>query len=170
MFSNMKVGQKLFAAFSVAILVAVAIGTTAYLSLSKVSEQLDRIANVQLPNLEAIKAMDEGQTSAWGVANGLTSRLLVVPELRSAFYKEGEDAWKRMDEAWAKFESLPHSADTLERWKAFGPVYKGWRGETEAIIALAHEKDRLLAAGVSKDDPRVLELDRRALDGVVAMQ
>src|SRR5690349_22071860 len=99
MFSNMKIGQKLFAAFSVAVLVAVAIGTTAYLSLSKVSEQLDRIANVQLPNLDAIKAMDEGQTSAWGVANGLTSRVLVVPELRSAFYKEGEDAWKQIGRA-----------------------------------------------------------------------
>jgi methyl-accepting chemotaxis protein len=170
MVSRLKIGQKLFASFSVAVLVAVAIGTTAYVTSSKVVAEVDHITNVELPAVEALKVLDDAQTTAWGATNGLTSRLLTAPELRTSFYKQAEDSWKRMDAAWARFEALPHSADTLEKWKALVPSWRAWRGEVDGILALAREKDRLLASGASKDDPRVLEIDRRSVDDVTAMQ
>ncbi|MFL5271869.1 MAG: MCP four helix bundle domain-containing protein, partial [Anaeromyxobacteraceae bacterium] len=66
MFSKIKLGQKLFWAFAVAIVVTVAIGTTAYVASSKVNDQLEQIVNVQLPSADALGVMDEAQTSVWG--------------------------------------------------------------------------------------------------------
>jgi len=161
MFKNMKLRAKIVVALcavGVIFLIACAVG---YYVLTKVVESQDDIANVRLPGIHALLTISEGHVAVIAGERGLINRRMMDPETRKAQYAFIGDAWRRIDTAWKSFESLPRSKDEAENWKKLASQWEAWKKESGRVVDLSMEKDRLVASGLSLDDPKMTELDER---------
>jgi methyl-accepting chemotaxis protein len=88
--------------------------------------------------------------------------------VRENLYRVADDGLRRIDLAWTKWDSLPHTAEGLQKRKSLEARFAEWKRGEEVVIGLAHERDRALAAGTGRDDPRLAELDRKSVEAVLA--
>ena len=164
MLKNVKIGTKLIIAFCAVIAIAVIIGLAGYWGMNGIMKGTDELAEVCMPSVETLLIISEAQTA---IAKGeveLANRRLVTPEIRKAVYDSIEDAWKRADEHWKEYESLPKSREEEAIWKQFVSEWGLWKADHQKIMDLAREKDKLMAAGVKTDDPRMVENDDQTLE------
>ena len=167
MFKNVKLKTKIvfsLGAVGVIFLIACTIG---YCVLSRVMESQNDIAGVRLPGVRALLTISEGQGAVVMGERGLVNRKMMEPEVRKAQYAFIEDAWKRIGPAWKVYESLPRGKDEAEIWKRLASQWETWKKDSERVVELSREKDRLVASGLSPDDSKVTELDERAFQSSV---
>ena len=165
MFANLKTGTKIMGGFCVAIAVMTAVGMTSYVSAERITARLDDVSEHQFPAALCLDAINEAQTD---VARQL--ELLVNPRAdahaRRSAEKELADAFRRLDDAWKKYEALPHGEAALARWRAMAAPWSTWRTAAERTLELVQERDRLAEQGTR--DPRELQrLDDQAWEARV---
>src|SRR5512142_315670 len=159
MFAKMKTGTKILGGFSIAIGILIAVGVTSYVSAERITARLDDISEHKFPAVLYLDAINEAQTD---VARQLN--VLVNPRAdaraRQGSEKDLADAFRRLDDAWKKYEALPHGEAALARWRAMAAPWSTWRKDAERTLELVHQRDRLADQG--KDAKELQRLDDQA--------
>ena len=161
MFKEVKLRTKIvfaLGAVGAIFLIACAVG---YCVLARVVESQNSIAGARFPRVQALLTINDGQGAVVTGERGLVNRKMTEPEVRKADYAYIEDAWKRIVPAWKTYESLPRGKEETEIWKKLASQWEAWKKDTDRVVELSREKDRLVASGVSLDDPKVNEIDEK---------
>jgi methyl-accepting chemotaxis protein len=157
----MRIGQKIQASFAGAIAAACAIACIAYVSASHFADQLGRITAEELPSLRALDAIKQSQKDLWVAAYALATPELIAGDLREALFRQASDAQARIEDATRRYEGHAFFEGEEDAWKNVPPLWSSWEEPTKQIVALAKERDGLVAGGAEPGDPRLAKLDIR---------
>jgi methyl-accepting chemotaxis protein len=162
MFNKMKIRTKLLVSFVVVAIITGIVGLVGYNGMLKIMDSQTAIATNDLPAIKSLLTISEAQTAVWVGERGLINLRMMERELRQAQYDYIESAFKRADEAWKVYESLPQTAEEVAEWKLFIPLWNTWKADHEKVVALSKEKDRQISAGISIDDDIIKRIDDEA--------
>jgi len=98
MFKDMSIGKKLLAGFITVALIAGIVGYVGIRGMNILSSNLESVANVHLPAIDALQIINEAQTAVDGAENALLSKNL-TPALRKEAYDRFAAAEKRVKDA-----------------------------------------------------------------------
>ena len=161
MFAKMKTGTKVLAAAGLAVVASLVISTVAYVGLNKVVGHMTSISDAKMPSLNHLQTIHLAQSQIWVGERGLCNPRMMEKQVRQAQYDYIADAWKAIDEAWKAYEETPHGAEAVREWNTFKPLWDTWRREHQAVVAVGHEKDKLVAEGVALENAKILAIDDR---------
>ncbi|NUQ65931.1 MAG: PAS domain-containing protein, partial [Pirellulales bacterium] len=161
MFAGMKTGTKVLAGFGIAIAVFLIVGGIGYFGLMRVYDTGDTIAEVRLPAVAALNQVLKGQMTAAAGLRMLANPRMTDPARRKAQYDLIEEGSEDIQGGIRQYESLPHTREEAASWKEARSVWDKWQSTFDGALALAREKDRLLAGGVKSDDAKIAVLDAR---------
>lgn len=164
MLSRMKLGPKLVVGFATVALIGGLIGLVGLRGLIGMGRQINEIHAVRMPSIQAVLELQNAARGVWIGERGLVNRRMMDPAIRKAQYDYIDKNFKAAEEAWKVYEPLPQTQEEAAKWKEFTPLWDDWRKKHEVVRNLAEEKDKLVAAGLSLEDPRIAKLDSRTFD------
>ncbi|MBN2852513.1 MAG: MCP four helix bundle domain-containing protein [Clostridia bacterium] len=165
--NNMKIGKRLVLGFVIVALIAGAVGLVGYLGLSKIRSTQDEIALIRLPSIQSLLAIKEAQTAVITGERGLQIAQMRDKSLRDPQYAYIESAIARALEAWDVYTPLPQTDYEAEQWKIFVPQWDQWIKDDAAVVALAKQKDSLIASGASYDSQEAKALDQQVYEAAL---
>lgn len=86
---------------------------------------------------------------------GLVNQRMMEPAVRQAQYDYIDKNLANAEEALKAYQPLPQTPEEEVKWKEFEPKWEAWLGLHKIVRDLSLEKDRMLAAGINKGDPRL---------------
>ncbi|MCR4412478.1 MAG: MCP four helix bundle domain-containing protein, partial [Thermoguttaceae bacterium] len=159
MFARLKTGTKVLIGFGVAIAVTAVVGFVGWRGLASAHGSLGEVGAVRLPGVLGLEKMLVGQFEAvYGFRSLLIERYSDL-STRERQYTRIQDGLKRAAEGRALYEALPQTPEETVMWKEFLPAWEAWNASMDRAITSSHEKDRLLAAGLKPDDPKIKAVD-----------
>ena len=93
--------------------------------------------------VSSLGVINEAQTAIDAAENALLSRDINLAA-REEIYAEMTAAWKRVDQAWKAYESLPRSPEASQLWAKFVPAWNAWKQGHEQYVSLSKEYDPLV--------------------------
>jgi len=159
--SRMTTGKKILASFGVAFLAMVAVGVTAWLGARELAAQLEDVAAVTLPTVDATWTVREAQTDAARALSQLALRRSDEQMRRNA-RADFEAAIARIAEGIVAYEAIPHSDDALVLWRDGKTKLDTWQTRAAEVMRHLDERERLLGAGQATDSPELAAVDARA--------
>jgi CHASE3 domain sensor protein len=159
MFAKMKTRTKVITGFSFAIAVALAVGFAGYKGINNLSSHVEDVGLVRLPGIQALNAVEAGQLNAGYGIRGLLIARYSDAQTRAKQYDLIAEGLKQAEEGITHFEDLTKSSEEATAWKDFQEAFAAWKKSLAALQGHCQEKDRLLAAGARKDDPKVASTD-----------
>ena len=145
MLTNLKLGTKMMAAFSLVASIALGLGLLGYYGLVKSEAQIDEVGKVRLPSVETLQVIKIN-------ANEIISatRTLLIKDLdkdqRQRQYETIAKAREQYEAAWETYEPLPQTPEEAELWRQFVPVWQRWREASSTFLEFSHKIDDALAA------------------------
>jgi methyl-accepting chemotaxis protein len=156
MFSTLKTGTKILAGFALAVLAAGLVGGLGWWSTQRVGDKLRVLAEEKLQIENALSALQEAHAQV----NAAVSASL-VPRADASLRKDAREHAHRfllvIDDAWERYEGLPHDARSKEVREALRVPWETWQKSAEGVLAILDERDQLPA-----QDPRRAGLDDKA--------
>lgn len=134
-FYNLKISQKLGIGFITIALIAVFIGLMGYYSMSKMKTSEEEISGNRLPSLQSLLIISEAQTAVDSAENALLTSEL-VGKARQSQYQRINDAFKRVEAAWAIYEPLPQTAEEKKVWPEFVKAWDKWKSDDAECVRL----------------------------------
>jgi len=162
MMKSWTIGRKLIAGFLVVASITLLLGVVGYVGAVKSAESVSEVGAIRLPGVASLLELKEVQMAVWVAERGLVHPDMMEPDVRKAQYDWIDDQWEKGDAAWSVYEPLPQTTEEAALWKDFVPAWNTWKQSHELVRSISNEKDKLVAAGKSLDDPRILEIDDRA--------
>ena len=164
MFAKMNTGTKVLMGFGLAILVTVIVGLVGYRGILGLSSHVADVGVVRLPGIQALSAIETGQLNAGYGIRGLLIARYSDAQTRSKQYEILADGLKQAKAGLAKFETLPKSPEETAAWKDLAELWSAWEKSLEILQNDCQEKDRLLAAGVKCDDPKIVAVNDKTYE------
>jgi len=162
MFKSMKLATKITTGFVAVTLLAAAMGLVGLWGLRSAMGNLAQIGTDSLPSVQSLLILSESMYKVVATERGLINRRMSEPQFRTAQYEFAERALKRADAAWKVYEPLSRDQEEDRLWKEVAGKWDAWKKSHQQLEELSREKDRLVAAGVPPEDPRVGALEERA--------
>ncbi len=169
MFRRMSTGSKILLSFGFAVLVAALVGAAGFVSARRIGAQLDDIASRKFPSAVALGDIDEAQTAVARSVNVLIMSR-ADPEMRRTAHADLDASWKKMDEAWARYEKLPHSEAGMTLWQAMQTPWSTWRKSVESLLGVIAEREALQEKGIDWEDPEMKPIVERAWIAFIAVR
>ena len=164
MFTDMKVGMKIIAGFLLVTAITVLTGVVGYMGMGSIMNSMKEITGNRLPSVQSLLIISEAQQSVLVGERGLLNRSFMDPKIRTAQYAYIDKAMKRAEDAWKVYEPLPQTKEEEQVWKGLVPQWQLWKKEHQRVVDLSREKDRLIAAGIAMDDPKIVAMDRGVME------
>ncbi len=132
---NLTIKKKLLGSFGILVLVSLALGGIALVEGKMSSTALTEIADVRLPSIEGLVAMEQGRLKIDIVEEALGSNLTDA-EGRKEFHDMMAEAVAEIDEGRKNYEHLDKTAEEAVEWQKFVPAWDAWwKAHTEYIAA-----------------------------------
>jgi len=161
MLKDMKLGKKFTGAFVLVALIAAVIGIVGYSSLGSVESRMQEIGEVSMPSVETLLKIKAAQNGVVVGERGLLSDGMVdIWEPQYQFIKE---QFADAANAWSIYEALPRDAEEDRLWNRFVSQWNEWKTGHESVIELAHERDRLMDAGLDLNDAQMQALSTQMI-------
>jgi methyl-accepting chemotaxis protein len=142
MFRNMNLQTRLISAFLIMGLLVFVVAWVGWSSTSNLSQHIDTIGKINLPSVEALWRVSEGQTQIES-----TERALINPQLSQA---ERQDALNRMDKAWKQidngfkeYNATRRTADEDKLYTQTLKDWKDWQQEHQKLLQINQEFENL---------------------------
>lgn len=142
MLRNLNLQTRLIGAFVMMGLLVFLVAWLGWSSTSNLSQHIETIGKNNLPRIEALLKINEGQTQIES-----SERALINPELTPA---ERQDALNRMDKAWQQiqdgFKAYEASTRTSEEDALYQEMLKyweDWKQEDKALLQINQEFEKL---------------------------
>ncbi|MCT7948856.1 methyl-accepting chemotaxis protein [Ancylothrix sp. C2] len=127
MLQKMNLQARLMSAFFLMGLLVFIISIIGWTGTSGLSQHINIIAKNNLPSIDALWKLNEGQTQIESSERALLNLTLTLPERRTELQRI-ETAWKQINQAFKDYETIPRS---LEEDKAYQQMLENWnRWET----------------------------------------
>jgi len=138
-----RTGLQILGGFVLALLVAVAIGATAYVNARNISAELDDVVGSELPGAIALMEIDTAIMRATRGMNGILSdRIMGDREMHAAVFPMGDESLLAIAAARSRFGELRHSMEDLASWKELQPPLDAWLESARAFMVVARERER----------------------------
>jgi methyl-accepting chemotaxis protein len=142
MLQHMKLGTKLLLGFGVVAVITLVLGLVGYYGAVKGEKSVAEIGGVRLPSIDSLLSIKSEAERIRG-----TLRTLAIPglssEIKERQYQNLEISLKTYEVAWKVYESLPHTVEEAEAWKAFVSAWNAWRAENNTSIEIIRQLDKL---------------------------
>jgi methyl-accepting chemotaxis protein len=167
MVSTLTTGKTVFAAMAAASLFLLLLGGSTWLAASRISGALGEAVRHDMPGVEDLSAIDEGQMAVSG------AQWLLINRRNGQEQHQRAQALVReklavIDAAAARHRAFRQDPETDSAFAAWELAFGAWRPSVEAVVRLVAERDALLAAGKAKDDPAVSAADQKAFAAIQA--
>jgi len=159
MFAKLKTGPKILLAFGF-VLLSVLVGGAGYLCSRRLGERLTDFAEVRVANGADLADLREAQDLV-ARNQALQTFRRANAEMRLAARKGVEEAQRRAGAAVHRFESRPHSENTLRLWEKAKQPIAAWKSLTASLEDALVRREDILARGVPVDDPELRAVDER---------
>ncbi len=144
---RLKTGPKVIAGFCVGLLFTALVGAAGLRANAQSQAHLATVAS-ELPSVQALGAIRAAQADAGRATTALLlSRASAAEHVVSR--EEVTAAFKRVDEAWQRYESLPHGGKVLRKWLAFSAPFGAWKRAIENLVYQVEERDQRLQEGTA---------------------
>ncbi len=164
MFAKMKTGTKILAGFGIATAIAIAVGVVGYWGINKLSGHTHTIADCRLPSVRGLNLIAKGQLQVSYGHRGLLHPQMMDARSRANQYDRCKQGFEQAEVGWKMYEPLTHTPEEAAMWKELGKLWDDWKVTAEEIEKVSREKDQLVADGVALDDPKVLAIDKKAME------
>lgn len=88
----------------------------------------------------SLLTISEAQTAIDFAENALLDRSSGLSD-RERQYQRVEDAWNRVNTAWAIYKPLKQTARESAFWREFVPAWNAWKSDHESFIAMSKRYD-----------------------------
>lgn len=117
-----------------------------------------------MPELVNIQRMKEAQVAVLAGERGLINRRMMNPTVRNAQYTWIERAYERAKLAEEALEKVEMTEATAKLWEDTKTEWDKWAKVQARVLELSREKDRMVAAGISLNDPQMAKHDQLVFD------
>lgn len=142
MLANLNLQTRLIGAFLIMGLLVFLVAWVGWSSTSNLSQHLDTIGKNNLPSIEGLLKINEGQTQIES-----SERALINPALNQA---ERQDALNRMDKAWQQikdgfkaYEATPRTSDEDALYKQMLKYWEDWKQADQELLRINQEFEKL---------------------------
>ncbi len=147
-------GSRVFAAMAAGTALVAVVAVVSWVGASRISVELDRAYQQSVPGLEALAALDEGQmylqAALWLLVNRRAS-----PQEHVVAHETVLKRLAVIDETTTRFQALAGDEASRKLFQEWQSAFSAWRQTVELIQRTVAERDGMIAAGRSKDDPVV---------------
>jgi len=149
MFKNLAVKYKLFALVGVMLLAMCVLGTTGYLGVQHVGDQLVEVGEVRLPSVNGLLTLSEAHTAikAASLSTAIYENNYSAQKQFAEVLTIRKSAWAHADAGWKEYEPLPQTPEEAVLWKQFVLEWDAWKradaalaGTIEALAASTSEQ------------------------------
>jgi methyl-accepting chemotaxis protein len=161
MVSTLTTGKKVFAAMCAACLVVLLVGGVSWLAAREITVSLGEANDVHIPALADLGIADEGQATLYGMQWVLVNRRTSAEQHQHAFDTVREKI-ASVDAAVERLRAFRQDPETDRALAAWSDAHRAWRTSLDEVRRLVEERDRLVSAGKSRDDPEVAAADAKA--------
>ena len=142
MLRNLNLQTRLIGAFLMMGLLVFLVAWVGWSSTSNLSQHIETIGKNNLPSIEALLKINEGQTQIES-----SERALINPALSQA---ERQDALNRMDKAWQQiqdgfkaYEASTHTSDEDGLYQQMLKYWEDWKQEDKELLQINQEFEKL---------------------------
>ena len=164
MLNDIKTSTKLLFGFGLAIAVTLIIGIVGRQALVTASEHMDDIGKNRMPSLYGVQEMIAGQLHVAAGQRGLVNRRMMEHGVRQGNYDEIATGLRQAADGRKVYEALPMAPEEQRIWSSFVPRWDEWQRNVQSTVDIEKEKDALLSSGAKGDDPRVTQIDDKAME------
>lgn len=164
MLNRMKLGPKLTGGFCVVAAIAALIGVVGFVSLGSMGKQVKVLGEEKLVAVKSLEAMLARMTGVVMAERGLVNRRMMEKTLRQAQYDYIKERMEIAEENKKIFAELPRDSEEEGLWKELDGKWSHWIGLHKIVVDMSLEKDRMLAAGINLNDPRIEAHDAKTFE------
>jgi methyl-accepting chemotaxis protein len=142
MFRNLNLQTRLIGAFLMMGLLVFLVAWVGGSSTSNLSQHIETLGKNNLPSIEALLKINEGQTQIES-----SERALINPALSQA---ERQDALNRMDKAWQQiqdgfkaYEAIPRTSDEDALYQQMLKYWEDWKQADRELLQINQEFEKL---------------------------
>ncbi len=166
MLKDLKTSTKLLFGFACAFIVTLIIGLVGRQALLTASEHMDNVGKKRMPSVYALEMMDVGQIHVAAGVRGLANSRMMEHNVRKANYEEIASGLDRVAEGRKTYEPLIQTDEERRLWSGLQSRLDEWQHTVQNSVDIARERDALLSGGAKLDDPRISQVDNRAMDAM----
>ena len=153
MLNKIKIGPKLIGGFLIVAAIAIVIGVTGYINISKITGE-------RMPSLNALLTiMDDQDMILAGERGLLVRRMFTDPTTRKAQYEYIDKAVKEAEEHNKLYDGLKLTSNEENKWKEFESLWDDWFKQHQKFMGIVGEKEKLVSAGLADNSKTITELD-----------
>ncbi|MCX7747651.1 MAG: methyl-accepting chemotaxis protein [Clostridia bacterium] len=164
MLRNLKIRTKILLVLAIVISFTLVVGIFGYASIQSVVKSIKEINEDEMPSVKALLTIEEAQKSVVIGERGLIHPRMIEPEIRNPQYKYISDAITRAEKAKKDYEFILqkfNDAEEKKLWEHFTSLWDQWRNDSQKVVEMSKDKDRLLAAGMSSSNESIKKLDEQ---------
>jgi len=147
---NLNLRWKLTLGFAATLALTAGMGVVGYNGLKAVEHDLDTVAEVRMPGVEALANIEVGATGVRAVNAALMVESFPA-DRRPAQHAMAEGFWKEIEENIQAYEALPHNDEEKELWKTFEHAFNTWKATASSTYSTILEWETLVAEGKTDD-------------------
>ncbi len=167
---NMKTRTKTFLGFGLALAVSIVISLIGFSGISTLRGQTQEIGAVHLQNVYSLATLRDGQESVGYALRGLINPLTADPDFRKFQFALIDEGVRDFQAGLERYESKPKEPQEEAAWREARPWLTQWASSVPTMVQVEHERDRLLAAGLSPDDPRLQAVTGESLKAAAVVR
>lgn len=160
---ELRTSTKLSVGFGFAILLTLVLGFSGRQGMLDLTERITVVGQQRLPSVYALQEMVTGILHVAAGTRGLVHKRMMDTESRRANYEELTSGLHKASEGRKLYEKLPQSTEEARIWSNVIQRWDEWQRGIQTVLDMSREKDLLVSGGAQLTDPRVLDIDDRAL-------
>jgi methyl-accepting chemotaxis protein len=139
MFSGLLVRTKIIILLAVAVLALAVVVLIAFSGMKTQGEMLAEIGKNRLPSVRSLQVISEAQTALRSSTRAIDAMALYPDDIAGVVHelKRKQEAWARIDKAWAIYDPLPQEREEEGVWNVFVKQWNGWKQRDAALDTLA---------------------------------
>jgi len=142
MFRNLNLQTRLISAFIMMGLIVLVVAWVGYDSTSRLSEHIDNIGQNNLPSIEGLWKISEGQTQIESSERALLN-LKATQADRQAELTRMDRAWEQINDGFKQYEATPRTSEEEKLYKQMLQDWDKWKQSHEEFLQINQEFNRL---------------------------
>lgn len=142
MLRKMNLQARLMSAFILMGLLVFSVASLGWSGTSRLSQHINTIGKNNLPSLEALWEINEGQTQIESSERALLNLALTLPERRTELERI-KTAWKQINRGFKDYEAIPRSSDEDIAFQEMQQKWETWRTAHNQFLRLNEQFQQL---------------------------
>lgn len=152
---NMKLSVKLMTGFILIACIILVGGAVGWYGIYQTENALKNVNDVRMPGIQALATIKEAQTALRVAERSLLiHEFSGIEELKNRQYENAVNVFKRMDEAFKTFESLPKSNEQTTLWNQVKTSWETWKKNYNQYLDLIKSNKREEALALTNGQMR----------------